>query len=151
MFQQITELLGANRLGNIIIHSGLQAAFFVAHHGMRGHDNDRQVAPGDFLFVPDCGGGLVPVLASLVFCTAALAQMPTSPWKKAAPFPMPDEELYGAAVNGKFTSLAAGNLLWDPFPPRNRTDTCSVVLGFVPHSDTLASMQVPHDFLALYG
>ena len=38
---------------------------------------------------------------SLVFATAALAQMPPSPWKKAAPFPEPDEELYGVAVNGK--------------------------------------------------
>ena len=27
--------------------------------------------------------------------------MPTSPWKKGAPFPEPDEELYGVAVNGK--------------------------------------------------
>ena len=41
------------------------------------------------------------VIASLVFATAALAQMPRSPWKKAAPFPEPDEELYGVAVNGK--------------------------------------------------
>ena len=41
------------------------------------------------------------VIISLVFAMAALAQTPTSPWKKAAPFPEPDEELYGAAVNGK--------------------------------------------------
>ena len=42
------------------------------------------------------------LIASLVFATAALAQMPPqSPWKKAAPFPEPDEELYGVAVNGK--------------------------------------------------
>jgi N-acetylneuraminic acid mutarotase len=41
------------------------------------------------------------VIASLGVATAALAQMPTSPWKKAAPFPKPDEELYGAAANGK--------------------------------------------------
>ena len=27
--------------------------------------------------------------------------MPTSPWKKGAPFPEPDEELYGVAANGK--------------------------------------------------
>ena len=44
---------------------------------------------------------MLAVIASLVFATAALAQMPTSPWKKAAPFPEPDEELYGVAVNGK--------------------------------------------------
>ena len=41
------------------------------------------------------------IMASLVFVTTALAQMPTSPWKKGAPFPEPDEELYGVAVNGK--------------------------------------------------
>ena len=48
------------------------------------------------------------MMASLVFVTTALAQMPTSPWKKGAPFPEPDEELYGVAVNGKSTSSAAG-------------------------------------------
>ena len=44
---------------------------------------------------------IVAVLASVMVATSALAQMPTSPWKKAAPFPEPDEELYGVAVNGK--------------------------------------------------
>jgi N-acetylneuraminic acid mutarotase len=47
------------------------------------------------------GTAILAVIASLVFATAALAQMPTSPWKKAAPFPEPDEELYGVALNGK--------------------------------------------------
>ena len=44
---------------------------------------------------------LAVIAASLVFATAGLAQMPPSPWKKGAPFPEPDEELYGVAVNGK--------------------------------------------------
>ena len=44
---------------------------------------------------------VLAVLVSLGLATAGLAQMPTSPWKKAAPFPKPDEEFYGAAVNGK--------------------------------------------------
>src|SRR4029434_2179198 len=44
---------------------------------------------------------LTVITAGLLFTTAALAQMPTSPWKKAAPFPEPDEELYGVACNGK--------------------------------------------------
>jgi N-acetylneuraminic acid mutarotase len=44
---------------------------------------------------------LIAIAASVLFTTAALAQMPTSPWKKAAPFPEPDEELYGVACNGK--------------------------------------------------
>ena len=43
------------------------------------------------------GTAMLAVIASLVFATAALAQMPTSPWKKGAPFPEPDEELYGVA------------------------------------------------------
>jgi N-acetylneuraminic acid mutarotase len=49
------------------------------------------------------------VIACLVFGTATQAQMPTSPWKKAAPFPDPDEELYGAAVNGKMYVIGG----WD--------------------------------------
>jgi N-acetylneuraminic acid mutarotase len=44
---------------------------------------------------------LAVLIASVVFVTTALAQMPTSPWKKGAPFPEPDEELYGVASNGK--------------------------------------------------
>jgi peroxiredoxin/N-acetylneuraminic acid mutarotase len=44
---------------------------------------------------------LVVIAANLIFATAGLAQMPPSPWKKAAPFPEPDEELYGVAVEGK--------------------------------------------------
>ena len=44
---------------------------------------------------------LAVMIASVVFVTTALAQMPTSPWKKGAPFPEPDEELYGVTANGK--------------------------------------------------
>ena len=44
---------------------------------------------------------LLAVIASLGLATAAVAQMPTSPWKKAAPFPKPDEEYYGVAIKGK--------------------------------------------------
>ena len=44
---------------------------------------------------------LAGMVASLAFVTSALAQMPTSPWKKGAPFPEPDEELYGVPVSGK--------------------------------------------------
>src|SRR5260370_11203930 len=49
------------------------------------------------------------VIACRVLCIAALAQMPINPWKKAAPFPMPDEELYGTAVNGKMYVIGG----WD--------------------------------------
>ncbi len=44
---------------------------------------------------------LAGMVASLAFVTSALAQMPTSPWKKGAPFPEADEELYGVPSNGK--------------------------------------------------
>jgi N-acetylneuraminic acid mutarotase len=44
---------------------------------------------------------LTVIAVSLLFTNAAVAQMPKSPWKKAAPFPEPDEELYGVACNGK--------------------------------------------------
>jgi N-acetylneuraminic acid mutarotase len=44
---------------------------------------------------------IVALMASVVFATTLLAQMPTSPWKKGAPFPEPDEELYGVPANGK--------------------------------------------------
>jgi N-acetylneuraminic acid mutarotase len=43
----------------------------------------------------------VALMASVVFATTLLAQMPTSPWKKGAPFPEPDEELYSVPANGK--------------------------------------------------
>jgi len=35
--------------------------------------------------------------------------MPTSPWKKGAPFPEPDEELYGVAANGKLYVIGGWN------------------------------------------
>src|SRR4029450_8129407 len=44
---------------------------------------------------------LAVMMASLVVVATALAQMPASPWKTRAPFPEPDEELYGVALNGK--------------------------------------------------
>jgi N-acetylneuraminic acid mutarotase len=44
---------------------------------------------------------MLAVIATLIVGAAAQAQMPTSPWKKGAPFPEPDEELYGVTVNGK--------------------------------------------------
>ena len=48
------------------------------------------------------GSAMVFVIAtSLVFAMPSQAQMPNSPWKKAAPFPEPDEELYGVASGDK--------------------------------------------------
>jgi N-acetylneuraminic acid mutarotase len=48
-----------------------------------------------------CGTAVLALIVSVGFAMPALAQMPTSPWKKGAPFPEPDEELYGVATNGK--------------------------------------------------
>lgn len=67
-------------------------------------------------------GFLVVIATSLLFASSGLAQMPGSPWKKGAPFPEPDEELYGVAANGKLYVLggwgygkAAGvNYEYDP-------------------------------------
>jgi len=55
------------------------------------------------------GVAMLALIVSLVFATAATAQMPINPWKKAAPFPEPDEELYGAALNGKMYVMGG----WD--------------------------------------
>ncbi len=55
------------------------------------------------------GTAMFALIASLVFSVAAMAQMPTSPWKKGAPFPEPDEELYGVALNGKMYVIGG----WD--------------------------------------
>src|SRR6188474_2879125 len=52
---------------------------------------------------------MLAVITSLIFAMAASAQMPTSPWKKGAPFPQPDEELYGVALNGKMYVIGG----WD--------------------------------------
>jgi Common central domain of tyrosinase/Kelch motif len=59
------------------------------------------------------GTAILAATLALTACLAltgtAQAQMATSPWKKAAPFPDPDEELYGAAVNGKMYVIGG----WD--------------------------------------
>src|SRR4029077_17242575 len=52
---------------------------------------------------------LAGMMASFAFVTSALAQMPTSPWKKGAPFPEADEELYGVTVKGKLYVIGG----WD--------------------------------------
>jgi hypothetical protein len=55
---------------------------------------------------PQRGTAILTVIAaSLVFATAGLAKMPPSPWKKGAPFPEPDEELYGVTVGGKLSVI----------------------------------------------
>jgi N-acetylneuraminic acid mutarotase len=55
------------------------------------------------------GSAILAVIASLVFVAGALAQTPTSPWSKGAPFPEPDEELYGVALDGKLYVIGG----WD--------------------------------------
>lgn len=41
------------------------------------------------------GTWILALIASLVFAMTAVAQMPQSPWKKAAPFPEPDKNSTG--------------------------------------------------------
>src|SRR6185295_8521887 len=75
-------------------------------------DNDTTPAKESFMSTTMLRRGiaiLAVVATTLVFTTAALAQMPPSPWKKGAPFPEPDEELYGVAVNGKLYVIGG----WD--------------------------------------
>src|SRR5215211_722338 len=60
---------------------------------------------------------LAVMLASMAFVTTALAQMPTSTWKKGAPFPEADEELYGVATNGKMYVIGG----WDDGKARGVT------------------------------
>src|SRR6187397_2121887 len=65
---------------------------------------------------------LAVMTVSLVVVATALAQMPASPWKHGAPFPVPDEELYGVAaivklyvIGGWDDGKAAGvNYEYDP-------------------------------------
>src|SRR5512132_2288758 len=52
---------------------------------------------------------LAVMTALLLSTTAGLAQIPKSAWKRAAPFPEPDEELYGVASNGKMYVIGG----WD--------------------------------------
>ena len=47
------------------------------------------------------GRSIIAVIAALAVYVPVVAQMPPSPWKKGAPFPEPDEELYGVASGGK--------------------------------------------------
>src|ERR1700751_5078413 len=55
------------------------------------------------------GRAILAVIAvSLAFATPGLAQMPGSPWKKGAPLPEPDEELYGVAAGGKPYVIGGG-------------------------------------------
>ena len=52
---------------------------------------------------------LAVATATLLLATAGLAQMPKSAWRRAAPFPEPDEELYGVACKGKMYVIGG----WD--------------------------------------
>ena len=42
---QVEDLLSVYGLGNVIIHSGLQAPFAIAVHGVRGHGDNRDLGP----------------------------------------------------------------------------------------------------------
>src|SRR5512132_157960 len=54
-------------------------------------------------------GRLVTLACAMVMLTGSMhmatAQSRVPQWTKAAPFPVPEEELYGSVVNGKFYVL----------------------------------------------
>jgi hypothetical protein len=104
---------------------------------------------------------LALMIAGAAFITTAHAQMPASPWKKGAPFPEPDEELYGVAANGKLYVIGgwddgkAGGVNYEYNPATDKwtkkapmprpahhaalasaNDKIYVIGGFVPPSET---------------
>ena len=54
----MAEILAPHRLGEIIVHAGLQAAIPVALHGVGGHGDDRRPGPAVGLAVPNRPGRL---------------------------------------------------------------------------------------------
>ena len=61
LFNQCVQFVSPDRLGNVSVHSGLQAALPVPRHRMRGHGDNGQVLSGGRLLLPDGGGGLKAV------------------------------------------------------------------------------------------
>ena len=59
--QDLEELLGPERLGDVAVHARRQAAFPVALQGVGGHGDDRGMGAGARLAGPDRGGRLEPV------------------------------------------------------------------------------------------
>src|ERR1019366_1738666 len=55
--QQRVEFWAPNRLGEVAIHAGVDAALVVALHGVRGHSDDGLVPAGAALGLADRGGG----------------------------------------------------------------------------------------------
>jgi hypothetical protein len=79
------------------------------------------------------------IVVSMVIVSAGLhpanAQSRVPQWTKAAPFPIPEEELYGSVVNGKFYVLggfgiggmAPGLVFeYDPAADRRSSATSSI-------------------------
>ena len=75
------------------------------------------------------GVAIVVVLAASVAVTAQNPPARGMRWSKAAPFPEPEEELYGTVINGKF--YVVGGFGFNPLPPggtvgaRWKSSTCS--------------------------
>src|SRR3954469_7945628 len=62
--------------------------------------------------------GALAALAAIAVGHQALAQNPPARgmrWSKAAPFPEPEEELYGTVINGKF--YVVGGFGFNALPP----------------------------------
>ena len=56
MFDGVEERARIDRLGQVAVHSGRQAAFAIAAHGVRRHRDDADVPPALALQQPDGGG-----------------------------------------------------------------------------------------------
>ena len=90
-------------------------------------------------------GVVIAILIALIFGTTAqlYGQFPGVPqghWSKAAPFPQPEEELYGVAANGKmyvFGGFGAGKpvgMLWEYDPATDKWTKKQTVPRPVHHS-----------------
>src|SRR5579864_3725569 len=54
---QLKELFGVNRFGNVGVHSGSQATFLVVEQSVSSHRDDWDMATRDFFSRANCGGG----------------------------------------------------------------------------------------------
>ena len=84
----------------------------------------------------------IPATALMILCFAAVA-FTQSAWKKAAPFPDPDEELYGITVNGKMYVMGGfgggkPRGIVDEYDPATDKWTKKKPMAFPVHHEALA-------------
>ncbi len=90
-------------------------------------------------------GRLAPFGLALFFLLNSAGALTQSPWTKAAPFPEPDEELYGIAVNGKmyviggFGGGLAKGIVYE-YDPGADTWTKKKPMALPAHHEALATL-----------